>query len=78
MDNQAKNAEALIKQTEDYYGGASGKTPSFAGGNQPTGGGAASGGTYYSKATLDKVRAQNPSTKGLSDEELIARIKASQ
>lgn len=77
MDNQAKNAQGMIKQTEDYYGGASGKAPSFAGGNQPSGGGMASGGTYYSKATLDKVRAQNPSTKGLSDEELIAKINAS-
>jgi len=75
MDNQAKNAQGMIKQTEDYYGGASGRAPTF--GQQPTGGGVASGGTYYSKATLDKVRAQNPSTKGLSDDELIARINAS-
>lgn len=78
MDNQAKNAQGIIKQTEDYYGGASGRAPSFAGGgNQPTGG-AASGGAYYSKATLDAVRAKNPSVKDLSDAELSARIKASQ
>lgn len=77
MDNQAKNAQGLIKQTEDYYGGASGRAPSF-GGNQQTGGGAPSPtGSFYSKATLDAVRKQNPSVKDLSDAELAARIDAS-
>lgn len=79
MENQAKNAQGLIKQTEDYYGGSSGRAPSFAGTNQPNSGGStAPAGVYYSKATLDAVRAKNPSVKDLSDAELSARIKASQ
>jgi hypothetical protein len=78
MENQAKNAQGLIKQTEDYYGGSSGRSPAFAGTESPSGGGAATPNkTYYSKATLDAVRAKNPSVKDLSDADLAARIDAS-
>jgi hypothetical protein len=78
MENQAKNAQGMIKQTEDYYGGSSGRSPAFAGTQSTSGGGAATPNkTYYSKATLDAVRAKNPSVKDLSDAELAARIDAS-
>lgn len=77
MDNQAKNAQGMIKQTEDYYGGSSGRSPAFAGTQSTSGGVATPNKTYYSKTTLDAVRAKNPSVKDLSDDELAVRIDAS-
>lgn len=83
METQAKSAQGLIQQTENYYGGASGRAPAFAETNKPNTPAKADTPKQsniklnYSASELKAVRDRNPKFASLTDEQLAAKIDAS-